>query len=522
MPPSGVKSEISTNLVRIIKLLSAPDSEDRERGLQDLHELDKQALAAVPALIEMLNDDAQPTRVSAARALGELKDTRATEPLIRAMEDNGDPWTRTYAAKALGSIRDKRAFGVLIRGLGDNDYWVRSSAAGALGELGDDRATDSLVPLLKDQNSTVRFHAAFALGKIADHRAVPALIESMRHDKDQDVRRKVPWSLGQTKDQRAIGDLITALGDEDAVVRGNASDALAQIGAPSVGPLVRSLESTNSLVRLFAARALGNIGSKDAVQPLLARLNDPEFRVRKHVVEALGKISDPSSVGGITARLHDESAFVRQFATEALGKIRDPNSIAPLVSTALNDGEYNVRRMAAEALAAFESPAAGLQLVQALHSENVAARVNAAMAMGFMHNTQDVEALSKILDDMKEDSKMRYVAAGALYQIGSTRAIDRLSSYLMKSLTGNDPMAIYSSMILLRDKQRKFNRTLFVGPLIFLLVKEGMNGANREWVLPALKDITGQDFGADTNQWSAWWERSSSATNESRYRIGSP
>jgi HEAT repeat protein len=63
-----------------------------------------------------------------------------------------------------------------------------------LGEIKDTRAVEPLIAALKDNNSTVRWSAAEALGKIKDVRAIAPLIDAQEDD-DNVVRREVIKAL---------------------------------------------------------------------------------------------------------------------------------------------------------------------------------------------------------------------------------------------------------------------------------------------------------------------------------------
>jgi HEAT repeat protein len=90
----------------------------------------------------------------AAIELGEIGDSRAVEPLIKALGDK-DEYVREAATKALGMIADVRAVEPLIEVLWDEDQlvhpseYVRYYAAEALGNIGDTRAVEPLIKLLK-------------------------------------------------------------------------------------------------------------------------------------------------------------------------------------------------------------------------------------------------------------------------------------------------------------------------------------------------------------------------------------
>jgi HEAT repeat protein len=110
---------------------------------------------AVEPLIKRLSDDNESVRESAAEALGKLGEP-AVGPLIKTLEDEGYSKVRyeychgsrmidaaeaerydiIYAAKALEKIGDTRAVEPLIKALGDDDGVVRAAAKEALEKLG--------------------------------------------------------------------------------------------------------------------------------------------------------------------------------------------------------------------------------------------------------------------------------------------------------------------------------------------------------------------------------------------------
>jgi HEAT repeat protein len=81
--------------------------------------------------------------MTAAKALGDIGDTRAVEPLIKELGD-----INSAAAEALGKIRDERALEPLIEALVWNEYGGRIDrkyVAEALGQLGDTRAIQPII-----------------------------------------------------------------------------------------------------------------------------------------------------------------------------------------------------------------------------------------------------------------------------------------------------------------------------------------------------------------------------------------
>jgi hypothetical protein len=157
----------------------------------------RRALTAQEIMLHYKQDKNSSVRIGAARALGNINDTRAVEPLILALKDNNSG--------------------------------VRIGAAWALGNINDTRAVEPLILALKDNNSSVRSIAAMALGNINDKRAVEPLILALK-DNDCDVRSVAAIALGNINDTRAVEPLILALKDNNSGVRSAAKDALAKLG----------------------------------------------------------------------------------------------------------------------------------------------------------------------------------------------------------------------------------------------------------------------------------------------------
>ena len=104
------------------------------------------------------------------KLLGEIGDIKAVPILITALKDNNlfqtKPFSRICTAKALGKLKDTRATVPLIEVLRDDWYEARKAAAWALGEIKDTAAIEPLAKVLQDENRKVRAIAQAALLKI--------------------------------------------------------------------------------------------------------------------------------------------------------------------------------------------------------------------------------------------------------------------------------------------------------------------------------------------------------------------
>jgi HEAT repeat protein len=85
------------------------------------------------------------------------------------------------------------------------------------------------------------------------------------------------------------------------------------------------------------------------VEGLIEALNNGDYRIRKKAAEALGEMKAKEAVDALIKTLKDGNSEVRKAAAYALGKIGDERAIKPLVE-ALKDESLDVRFEAAKSL----------------------------------------------------------------------------------------------------------------------------------------------------------------------------
>ena len=300
----------------------------------------------VAGLIKALGYPKDPgVRSAAAAALGQLRDPRAVEPLIAALDDLP---VRCVAAEALGQIGDPRAVEPLAAFAG-RGWLEHDRSIEALGAIGGPRAVELLVDDLMYPSAGMRKTAAEALDRLAwspssDEAAAaywaakrdvgkcasfgPAAVAPLAlaaGDGDRHTREDAVAALGEIGDPRAVGPLIEALKEpkryEYHDVPVAAVKALGLIGAPAVPPLIEALKDRNTYLRRGVAGALGTIGDPRAVEPLIAALDDgsPQLSsVRTTIIEALSAIGDPRDVEPLLVAMYDEHRETRQAAARAL------------------------------------------------------------------------------------------------------------------------------------------------------------------------------------------------------------
>jgi WD40 repeat protein len=138
-------------------------------------------------------------------------------------------------------------------------------------------------------------------------------------DEEIPVRVAAVRSLGQHKETRTIGSLVTALNDPAWEVRAAATWALGEFGKQApLETLIRATHDEDGLVRAAALRTLGLLGDRMAIEPLVQALDDTDWQAREIAVLTLGEFGEQAPLEPLLARLNDEHAAVREAARMAL------------------------------------------------------------------------------------------------------------------------------------------------------------------------------------------------------------
>ena len=293
-------------------------------------------MGRVDKLIQQLETGDVRARRQAARELGDYRDPRVVDALIRAMIRDAEPPVRENAASSLGKIGDPKVVPVFADVLSnDDDDGVRQTVIFALEEFADDDGLRQAVQenalfdvadaLVNDTNYMVRVYAAHTLGKIGDPEAVDALHKAL-DDSKAEVRYAAVVALGKIGTEDAIESLMYALeNDEEAEIRFTAAQKLYELDAESAwSTFKRILDVERSPeIQEIAVRALGKwgYGEPDVVDNLIAILQsylDYDEDVRAAAAESLGKLDDPYALPALfRAGENDRSDAVRKAARQA-------------------------------------------------------------------------------------------------------------------------------------------------------------------------------------------------------------
>lgn len=175
-----------------------------------------------------------------------------------------------------------------------------------------------------------------------------------------EVVNRLP-DLTATKPSLPITSLIADLSSPRGDVRDDARKALAGYGREAIKPLIELLSSREAHTRWEAAKALGEIRSKEAATALSSALNDEHRDVRWVAAESLSAIGRDAIVPVLEELIsHADSVGVRTSAAHVLGSLSGEERMLQVVLSALNSSAP-----------IFDVPVAAFEVLQALRNRSV-------------------------------------------------------------------------------------------------------------------------------------------------------
>jgi HEAT repeat protein len=296
----------------VIALLGHADAQVR-RGLLLVGRFSS---AALPALLDRLDDLDQEVRAAACRALGALGDARAAGVLIERIR-TGEGEERDEAAAALGRFP--------------------AEALGGLGSCLDPRAGDAVAIAALEAVRAARA-AAFEPEVLALSRAP-----------DADVRLAAIRAAAALPGSKPEMVLFRALADREERVQIEALDLLVdREGDRAATALIALLSAADSL-RFRVIRALGRLRAAPAVPKLESLYETAPLHERIEIVRALATIQPTGVSDFLRACLRAPERELRHVAALGLARAASPDDLPTLIAMA-SDDDWTLRNQAAQGI----------------------------------------------------------------------------------------------------------------------------------------------------------------------------
>jgi HEAT repeat protein len=361
--------------------------------------------------------------------------TMTTDPatlkqLIAKMRTSRDFTGKTQAAEDLGKTKDKRAVDVLLQVLREQDFGqLHSKVIEALGNIGDTKAVPALIKRLQSSDNFSGKAVAIALGKIGDPRATEPLYKAMTTvDFFQTDGAEALVQLGGAD---AVKYLNKAAGSENAFIKQAVEKALGSLG-PDHGlkPLTDLLKDADPKVRSMAAAALTDIGDSTVEFDLQEALDGLDEQTRNTIRQKLTQNQTNQATAVYDSALE---ANVRIAAIEALGQVTDPKAVRALLA-ALQDKDPAVCKAAGRALAAYQSKTVIRPIEITLNNRDTNVVKQAIKDLGWIGSDYAVELIGKYISNTFVNRE----AISALGNSENPKAIPYLETAMQSTFTQDE------------------------------------------------------------------------------------
>lgn len=282
--------------------------------------------AAVPVLIEALNDAEPKVQAASARFLAEVPGTDATKaiagsvknlppvqqaivvtqlgdrgdkeaaPEVAQLTNSSDLAVRVAALKALGTLGDFGSVPLLLAAASGNDDAAKA-AADSLNKLNASGVDAALVNRLASETGPAKLVLVRALAARNYKPAVPALLAAA-DEKEAALRGDVYKAIGALVDEQNLPGLVQLLvkTDGSAEAEGALIDACRRIEpAKMEGPVLGALAKANQPATCALLRVAGQIGSAPALDAVRGAVNSSDEKIQDAAVRSLTTWSDASA-----------------------------------------------------------------------------------------------------------------------------------------------------------------------------------------------------------------------------------
>jgi len=339
--------------------------------------------------------DVPEDREMARWTLERIPDPSATKAISSALRNAKEPQWKAALIKTLGARKDPSASSAVVHAFFDEDENVRLTAIAAAGRLGDSRSAKALWRIRESGSDAEKKAAVDGLLHWAE-----TALEQANGQKAESAYRRL-WNetscplvksaalsgLAQACGEKAMPELLEALGSSDKVLSGAARDRLAMMPGETVTRvLIDSLkkargESKTALVSILATRndsavadavpllinieneaiktednslkeavsdALARIPGEDTTQAIIRAAQQASPEAQSVWVIILGSRADIKALPVVSKAAQSENKALRIAALKALGSIADP-SCADILRSAFRQDDQDIKNAAAEA-----------------------------------------------------------------------------------------------------------------------------------------------------------------------------
>jgi bilin biosynthesis protein len=212
---------------KIEYFISEFENEDSDKVQEAIAALGQIGAEAVPTLIEAFTSESEAIRYNSIFALAAIGEP-AVEPLIAALNDD-ERFIRMFSIGTLGEIKDIRALEPLLKLLETEEDWnLRWWLTAALGSYGEQIVPVLISRLAHTEGTLFKRGIAIILGDTYSKDTIQTLV-GLTDDRNIQVRSNALKSLGRLNAKEGIERLSQLTNDPNEKIRDTATEVLAKV-----------------------------------------------------------------------------------------------------------------------------------------------------------------------------------------------------------------------------------------------------------------------------------------------------
>lgn len=438
----------ATYAAPLVPLLKDADPEIRAQAAKWLGDIRYQA--AGDELLPLLRDNNSRVRFFAAEALGRIQYEPAIAPIIAMLEanDDQDAFLRHAGTLALARIGKPEPLIALVNSA---SRALRIAAVVTLRRMGD----PSIARFLNDPDEFVVTEAARAINDdLSIKEALPALaglLDATSYTNEALIRRIINANLrvGQPDNLQSLIQYMQEH-THPTSMRTEAMDAVSTWAKPSV------MDRVDGRYRGSIKRDADEL-RKQTAEVFTHLLTDRELTVRRSAAKAIGKLRIRQAVDQLAAGLKDREASMRIECLKALVALEAPQQ-EQAIKLALADREKSVRVAGLDLLENMAIPKSVMVelLTNVIATKTTEEKQAAIVTMGKIPLENSQAAFVSLLDQMKNGrlNPDVYLELGEAIDSTHSEALKARYAAISQNFSSDELLASYASSLQGGDPDR--------------------------------------------------------------------
>lgn len=333
------------SLALCLEALRSDDEKLRDIAIAGLPVLDDPSVPAV--LAGAAGHASGRTRASALRALGHVALSAQTESVLLAALEDPDAWVRYYACQSLGKLGVVAALPAVRARLDDPAGQVKMAAVEALAALPGEAARRALAEAAGSADLDVQRAAVVGAGERGEPELKPVVSAALASP-DASIRLVAVSSIARFADSEAeLG--AAAATDPDSGVRSAALGLLAaRTDSAASATLLELLRKDPESTAVAGALAQG-VDSR--IPSILSQLDSAPDALARALLAVLSRSQSHHGRAALDVAFASRNVAVRRATARVLSLLLDDSAKSTLARATSTDGDAEVRRLCAAALA---------------------------------------------------------------------------------------------------------------------------------------------------------------------------